>query len=61
MMLDAAKAAGVERIVWSGLSNISKISGGKYTHVVNFDGKALATDYGRQSGVPFVDVHAGQV
>ncbi|KAJ7859519.1 NmrA-domain-containing protein [Mycena olivaceomarginata] len=42
-MLDAAKAAGVECIVWSGLSNISKISGGKYTPI---------------SGVPFVDVQA---
>ncbi|KAJ7769234.1 NAD(P)-binding protein [Mycena olivaceomarginata] len=59
MMIDAAKAAGLERIVWSGLSNVTKISGGKYTHVVNFDSKALVTDYGRQSGVPFVDVQAG--
>jgi hypothetical protein len=59
MMLDAAKPAGVERIVWSGLSNISKISGEKYTHVVNFDSKALVTDYGCQSGVPFVDIQAG--
>ncbi|KAF8134201.1 NAD(P)-binding protein [Mycena galopus ATCC 62051] len=59
MMIDAAKAAGVERIVWSGLTSPSKISGGKYTHVAHFDGKAIITEYGRQSGVPFVDVQAG--
>ncbi|KAJ7727036.1 NmrA-like protein [Mycena olivaceomarginata] len=61
MMLDAVKAAGVKHIVWSGLLNISKISSRKYTHVLNFNSKALVTDYGRQSGVPFVDVQAGQV
>ncbi|KAJ7356465.1 NmrA-like protein [Mycena albidolilacea] len=42
-------------------TKIAFISGGKYTHVVNFDSKTLVTDYGRQSGVPFVDVQAGQV
>ncbi|KAJ7885726.1 NAD(P)-binding protein [Mycena olivaceomarginata] len=59
MMIDAAKAAGVNRIVWSGLPDYSKLSGGKYTHVVHFDGKAAVAEYGRRSGVPFVDVQAG--
>ncbi|KAJ7157877.1 NAD(P)-binding protein [Mycena crocata] len=59
LMIDAAKAAGVERIVWSGLAPVTKISGGKYTHVYHFDGKAAVTEYGRQSGVPFVNVQAG--
>lgn len=58
-MIDAAKATGVDRIVWSGLAPVTKISGGKFTHVYHFDGKAIVTDYGRQSGVPFVNVQAG--
>ncbi|KAJ7819216.1 NAD(P)-binding protein [Mycena olivaceomarginata] len=36
-----------------------EISGGKYTKVEHFDGKAQVTEYGRASGVPFVDVQAG--
>jgi hypothetical protein len=28
-------------------------------HVYHFDGKAVVTEYGRQSGVPFVDLQAG--
>ncbi|KAJ7158033.1 NAD(P)-binding protein [Mycena crocata] len=59
MMIDAAKAAGVERIVWSGLAPVKQLSGGKYTHVYHFDSKAAITEYGRQSGVPFVNVIAG--
>ncbi|KAF7340479.1 NmrA domain-containing protein [Mycena venus] len=59
LLIDAAKAGGVSGIVWSGLPSISKISGGKLTHVWHFDGKAVVTDYGRQTGVPFVDVQAG--
>lgn len=58
-MIDAAKAAGVERLVWSGLPSCTKLSGGKLTHLIHFDGKAAVTEYGRQSGVPFVDVQAG--
>jgi hypothetical protein len=45
--------------VWSGLPSISEISGGKFPHVWHFDGKAVVTEYGRQAGVPFVDVQAG--
>ncbi|KAJ7321976.1 NAD(P)-binding protein [Mycena albidolilacea] len=59
MLIDATKAAGVKGVVWSGLSNVAKLSGGKYTNVTNFDGKALVTEYGRASGVPLVDVQAG--
>ncbi|KAJ7684200.1 NAD(P)-binding protein [Mycena polygramma] len=59
LLVDAAKAGGVSRIVWSGLPSISKLSGGKYVHVWHFDGKAVVTEYGRKSGVPFVDVQAG--
>ncbi|KAJ7500933.1 NAD(P)-binding protein [Mycena galericulata] len=59
MLIDAAKAAGVERIVWSGLTSPKKVSNGKLTHVQHFDGKSVVTEYGRQSGVPFVNVQAG--
>ncbi|KAJ7172905.1 NAD(P)-binding protein [Mycena crocata] len=59
MLIDAAKAAGVARVIWSGLNSIAKLSGGRYTHVYHFDGKAAVTEYARQSGVPFVDVQAG--
>ncbi|KAJ7817556.1 NAD(P)-binding protein [Mycena olivaceomarginata] len=59
LLIDASKAAGVKGIIWSGLVPVNKISGGKYTKVEAFDGKALVTEYGRASGVPFVDVQAG--
>ncbi|KAJ7775272.1 NAD(P)-binding protein [Mycena metata] len=59
LLVDAAKAAGVKGIIWSGLMPVSKISGGKYTHVYHFDGKAVIAEHGRNSGVPFVDVQAG--
>ncbi|KAJ7893733.1 NAD(P)-binding protein [Mycena olivaceomarginata] len=59
MLIDASKAAGVKGVLWSGLPHVAKLSGGKYTKVANFDGKALVTEYGRASGVPFVDVQAG--
>ncbi|KAF7340538.1 NmrA domain-containing protein [Mycena sanguinolenta] len=59
MLVDAAKAAGVKGIIWSGLVSADKISGGKYSAVPQFNGKALVTDHGRASGVPFVTVQAG--
>ncbi|KAJ7819209.1 NAD(P)-binding protein [Mycena olivaceomarginata] len=59
LLVDASKAAGVKGIIWSGLVSANKISGGKYTKVEAFDGKALVTEYGRASGIPFADVQAG--
>ncbi|KAJ7489676.1 NAD(P)-binding protein [Mycena galericulata] len=59
LLIDAAKAGGVAGIVWSGLPSATKMSGGKYTHIIHFDGKAVVTEYGRQVGVPFVDVQGG--
>ncbi|KAJ7055679.1 NAD(P)-binding protein [Mycena amicta] len=59
LMIDAAKAAGVKGIVWSGLPSIDALSGGKYKQVGHFESKARVSEYGRQSGVPFVDVQAG--
>ncbi|KAF7316469.1 hypothetical protein MIND_00166000 [Mycena indigotica] len=59
LMIDAAKAAGVKGIVWSGLPSIEAISGGKYKRVGHFESKARVSEYGRAAGVPFVDVQAG--
>ncbi|KAK7065009.1 NmrA domain-containing protein [Favolaschia claudopus] len=59
LLIDAAKSASITRVVWSGLPSFNKLSHGKYKNVYHFDGKALITEYGRHSGVPFVDVQAG--
>ncbi|KAJ7174643.1 NAD(P)-binding protein [Mycena filopes] len=59
LLVDAANAAGVKGIIWSGLMPVNKLSGGKYVHVLHFDSKAAVTDYGRKSPAPFVDVQAG--
>ncbi|KAJ7161898.1 NAD(P)-binding protein [Mycena crocata] len=59
LLIDAAKSGGVSRIVWSGLPSVTTLSEGRFVHVYHFDGKAVVTEYGRKSGVPFVDVHAG--
>ena len=38
-IVDAAKAAGVDLLVWSALESVKKVSGGKLTHVLHFDVK----------------------
>ncbi|EED16231.1 hscarg dehydrogenase, putative [Talaromyces stipitatus ATCC 10500] len=45
----AAKVDTLERFVYSSLPNTSKLSGGKYSHVYHFDGKAIAEEYGRST------------
>lgn len=59
MLVDAAKAANVKLLIWSGLPDVTKRSGGKYLSVVHFDAKAAITDYAKGSGVHFVNVQAG--
>lgn len=59
MLVDAVKAAQAKLLIWSGLENMTKASGGKYTHVYHFDGKAAITAYAKVSGIPTVDVQAG--
>ncbi|KAL7944036.1 NAD(P)-binding protein [Trichoderma barbatum] len=44
----AAKVDTLERFVFSSLSNATKWSNGKYTHVYHFDSKARAEDYGKE-------------
>ncbi|PQE31369.1 hypothetical protein CJF32_00001958 [Rutstroemia sp. NJR-2017a WRK4] len=44
----AAQVSGLERFVLSSLSDVTKWSGGKYTHVYHFDSKANAEVYARE-------------
>lgn len=57
--IDAAKAANIKLVIWSGLEDMAALSGGKYTHVDHFDGKAQVTEYAKEIGLPFVNVTAG--
>ncbi|KAJ7186696.1 NAD(P)-binding protein [Mycena filopes] len=59
MLIDQAKAVGVKLFIWSGLESIIKVSNGKYPNVHHFNGKGEITEYGRQSGIPFVNVQSG--
>lgn len=43
----AAQTEGLQRLVFSSLSNATRWSRGQYTHVYHFDSKARAADYGR--------------
>jgi hypothetical protein len=45
----AAKVPNLERFVLSSLSDATKWSKGKYTHVYHFDSKAKAAEYGRET------------
>ncbi|KAJ7241470.1 hypothetical protein C8J57DRAFT_1561318 [Mycena rebaudengoi] len=59
MLIDVAKAVGVGRFIWSGLESVIKVSNGKYSNVHFFNGKGEITEYGRNSGIPFINVQAG--
>jgi len=48
---DAAVAEKVEYLVYSTLPYVSKLSGGKYTKVQGFDGKAIVEEYIRQQPI----------
>ncbi|KAG8986822.1 hypothetical protein FRB93_005164, partial [Tulasnella sp. JGI-2019a] len=64
MLIDAAKAAGVRLLIWSGLISAVEESKGKFVHVDHLDGKAEVTKYARSiipTGGPtrFLNVIAG--
>ncbi|KAJ7241473.1 NAD(P)-binding protein [Mycena rebaudengoi] len=59
MLIDVAKAVGVGRFIWSGLESVIKVSNGKYSNVHFFNGKGEITEYGRNSGIPFINVQSG--
>ncbi|KAF7365494.1 NmrA domain-containing protein [Mycena venus] len=50
-IVDAAKEVGVKFFVWSSLPSISKISGGKYKNVVQYDEKEAVREYLESSGL----------
>jgi nucleoside-diphosphate-sugar epimerase len=43
----AAKVEGLQRLVFSSLPNVLNSSGGRIKHVMHFDSKALAVEYGQ--------------
>lgn len=45
----AAKVKTLDRLVFSGLSHVSKWSKGKYMHVPQYEAKAVAVEYGRET------------
>ncbi|CAG9998523.1 unnamed protein product [Clonostachys byssicola] len=51
-LADVAKEAGVTQYIWSSLPYAEKLTGGKLTHVYNFDTKARIEDYIRSIGIP---------
>lgn len=51
-VVDASKEVGVKHIIFSSLLNVTKITNGRLSHVVHFDGKAEIEDYIRASGIP---------
>ncbi|MGE0472450.1 MAG: NmrA/HSCARG family protein [Nitrospirales bacterium] len=52
LAVKAAKAAGVQHLVWSTLPNCQEISNGKY-EVIHFTGKALVDAEVKASGFPY--------
>ena len=51
-LADVSKAAGVERLIWSALPNVTKGTNGKITVVEHFDSKAQVEQYIRDIGQP---------
>lgn len=56
---DAAKAAGVQHLVFSSLINVTEASGGRLTHVAHFDRKAEIEQYIRQQAIPATFIQPG--
>jgi uncharacterized protein YbjT (DUF2867 family) len=51
-LVDAAKSANVDRLIFSSLPYVSKATNGANKDVVHFDSKALVEEYAREQGVP---------
>ncbi|KAJ7635531.1 hypothetical protein DFH06DRAFT_1436075, partial [Mycena polygramma] len=58
-IVDAAKEAGVQFLIFSSLPSISKISGGKYKNVIHYEQKAVVEEYLRASGLNNASIHLG--
>ncbi|KAJ7210681.1 hypothetical protein B0H12DRAFT_408378 [Mycena haematopus] len=50
-IVDAAEEVGVKFFIWSSLPSVSKISGGKYRNVVQYDEKEAVREYLESSGM----------
>ncbi|KAF8208566.1 hypothetical protein K438DRAFT_1812453 [Mycena galopus ATCC 62051] len=50
-IVDAAKEVGVKFFIWTSLPSVSKISGGKYKNVANYDDKEVVREYLESSGL----------
>ncbi|KAH8914383.1 NAD(P)-binding protein [Atractiella rhizophila] len=62
VVIDAALSLPtVKTFLWSGLPSYAKLTGGKYTKVYHFEGKARATDYLFQESKKKEDVRAVSV
>ncbi|KAL7751209.1 hypothetical protein RI367_003415 [Sorochytrium milnesiophthora] len=48
----AAKAAGIQHLIWSSLDNVTKRTNGKYKHVYHFTNKAVIEERLLASGLP---------
>ncbi|KAG8859563.1 hypothetical protein FRB96_004447 [Tulasnella sp. 330] len=63
LLVDAAKAAGVELFIWSGLVDAVGVSNGKFVHADHLDSKAVVTAYAKEvtksGGMRFINVMAG--
>ncbi|KAK4104398.1 NmrA-domain-containing protein [Parathielavia hyrcaniae] len=56
---DAAKAAGVQHLVFSSLINVTEASNGRLPHVAHFDRKAEVEKYIRSLGTPATFIQPG--
>ncbi|KAL2839353.1 nmrA family transcriptional regulator [Aspergillus pseudoustus] len=56
---DIAKETSVKHLIWSSLPHISKISNGKYTAALHFDGKAYVDEHLRTLNVPHTIIRLG--
>ncbi|RMZ83058.1 hypothetical protein DV738_g1338, partial [Chaetothyriales sp. CBS 135597] len=51
-IVNASQAAKVDRLIWSSLINVTKVTGGRITTAAHFDGKAEVEEYARSTGIP---------
>ncbi|KAL6890434.1 NmrA-like family domain-containing protein [Trichoderma evansii] len=51
-IVDAAKGAQIQRLIYSSLIDVAKATNGKLAKVYHFDSKAMVEQYARDSGIP---------
>ncbi|KAL4779774.1 nmrA family transcriptional regulator [Aspergillus varians] len=56
---DICKEIGVKHLIWSSLPHIQKLTNGKYTAAVHFDGKAKVDEHIRSLGIPHTFIYIG--